>query len=108
MVLLSNAIVNNIRCVQEIFANNIEILRVEELSGKEEALRVYNLKTPEYQNYYNVLKIINSREDLTFKQKYEQILIMCSYSLNVNISTDEFLSSFLIFTYTLRKKKTTL
>lgn len=80
--------------VQEIYANCIELLLIGKLAGKEAAIKVYGQKNKQYKGYCDCMKFIIEDEKLEYLDKHHIINLLCFYSMNIDISADEFLRYF--------------
>lgn len=79
--------------VQEIFANNSELLWIEEYISKKAKDKFYKMKPLQYQNYFNELKIINSKKSLSHQEKMAHIQQICMYSMNVPVFNQQFIDA---------------
>lgn len=88
-----NLIHKRTEVVQEIFANNYELLWIGEFLDEKLKKKTYKMKTPEYQRYFDALKIINSKNALSFVEKKNYIEKICAYSMNVPIFNNQFVNA---------------
>ncbi|MBQ8526767.1 MAG: hypothetical protein IJ460_08650 [Clostridia bacterium] len=70
------------RQIQEIFANNIELLTLEEHMGREHLLRSLASRPEEYQMFYTAMMPVH-RANLTYREKKAHIFMLCSYAMNI-------------------------
>lgn len=70
------------RFVQEVFANNLELLMLEDRFGEEEMLRALRDRPEEYQAYYTELWPVNHSGQPVGK-RIEQVAALCAYAMNV-------------------------
>lgn len=68
--------------VQEVFANNLELLMLEQQSGEEEMLRALRDRPGEYQGYYMELWPVN-HSGQPVGRRIEQVIALCTYAMNV-------------------------
>ncbi len=90
---LSAIIFNRTVNVQEIYANNQELLWIEENINSEIKKESFELKPKGYQKYCNKMNIITNNQSLNNGEKRYWIERICLHSLNIQISSDEFLDA---------------
>lgn len=79
--------------VQEVFANNIELLWAENNVGKDYKEQLYNAKTPIYKEYCNKLDFISNNSTLDYEEKKIITEKLCMHALNISIISSNFLNS---------------
>jgi hypothetical protein len=97
----SNHIINLIKVIfefttkiQEVYANNIELIMIRSEFGKEWSKSIYKTYKPSiYKSYYNELKKINQDEKMEDSNKIKIITKICIETLNIDIYNDKFIES---------------
>lgn len=75
------------RTVQEIYANNMELLTIEKQLGREEMLQALKLRPEEYQNYFMKMWPIH-QSGLSLAEKQRHIHALCCYAMNPILEKD--------------------
>ena len=70
------------RVVQEIFATNMELLKVQECGGREEMLRLYAGLPESYQGYYQTMDPVHMRGEPPDAQM-RQISALCAWAMDM-------------------------
>ena len=78
------------RAIQEVYANSLELLWIEENYGIETRQKVYIRKPDEYKQYLNTSKKVWSNKEETIEVRRKQINSICNSVLNLNIHEDSF------------------
>lgn len=79
--------------VQEIYANNMELLWVRENIGSETEKKYYDNKPQNYKNYCNDLKIITENNETSTLEKQHQVNLVCMYAMNIDLLSEDFISA---------------
>ena len=79
--------------VQEIYANNMELLTISDLGGKESARKFYEMKPQKYKEYCDTLSIIVENTELSLDKKKEWVNYLCTYAMNVDVNSEQFVSA---------------
>ncbi|HHY25546.1 MAG TPA: hypothetical protein GX523_02120 [Desulfitobacterium dehalogenans] len=79
--------------VQEVYANSIELLMAEEIVGREYANQLYDLKTDDYKQYYDVLKDVLNKPSNNYMDKRLIVNSICFFAFSLDFESDEFLNS---------------
>lgn len=79
--------------VQEIYANNMELLYVSEIGGIEAAKKCYDNKPKAYKNYCDVMNVITENKNLSFAEKQNLLNALCMYAMNIRISSEYFITA---------------
>ncbi|MED3786804.1 hypothetical protein P4576_05995 [Peribacillus frigoritolerans] len=90
---LSAVIFNRTVDVQEIYANNQELLWIEDNISSDIKKKSYELKPKNYQEYCNKMNIITNDKNLNNEEKKYWIDKLCLYSMNIHISSNEFIDA---------------
>ncbi|MGM2621179.1 MULTISPECIES: hypothetical protein [Bacillus] len=90
---LSTIIFNRTVNVQEIYANNQELLWIEKNINLEIKKEFFERKPKYYQKYCSKMNIITNNQNLNNEEKRYWIERICLHSLNIQIYSDEFLNS---------------
>lgn len=69
------------RAVQEIYANNMELLSIENQFGREEMLHALKQRPEEYQGYFMEMWPVH-QSGLSFPEKQHHIYAVCRYAMN--------------------------
>ena len=78
------------RTVQEVYANSLEMLWVEEHYGMEVRNQVYERKTIEYKQYLDIAKKNWSNTEESIERRKKQIYKLCVSVLNMDIFAEQF------------------
>lgn len=78
------------RFIQEVYANSMELLWIEEYCGSNIKQYVYEGKTEEYKQYLAVSEHIWKNEEKTIDERKEQINKFCVSVLNIDILSEQF------------------
>ena len=70
------------RFVQEVHANNLELLTLEERLGQEEMLRALFSRPKDYQDYYMELLPVH-RSGRPIREKLKAVSQLCAYAMNI-------------------------
>ena len=81
------------RVVQEIYANNMELLAIEKQLGHEEMLRALKQRPEEYQNYFMEMWPVH-QSGLSILEKQQHIHAMCCYAMNPMLEIDSLRNAF--------------
>lgn len=76
-----SALAEHTRTVQEIYANNMELLTIEQQLGREEMLQALKQRPEEYQNYFKQMWPIH-QSGLSLVEKRRHIHALCCYAMN--------------------------
>ncbi|ARU60801.1 hypothetical protein CBW65_06620 [Tumebacillus avium] len=79
--------------VQEIYANNMELLWIREHAGYEAEKKGYDCKPKEYKKYCDALKIITENDEKSTLEKQQLVNLVCMYAMNIDASSEEFLAA---------------
>lgn len=90
---LSEMIFNRTIDVQEIYANNQELLWIEDKFDADLKIKSFEHKPKKYQDYCNKMSVITNNENLNNGEKRYWIEKICLHALNIQISSDEFLNA---------------
>ncbi|QWG48372.1 hypothetical protein EXW31_28625 (plasmid) [Bacillus mycoides] len=90
---LSEMIFNRTIDVQEVYANNQELLWIEDKFDSDLKRKSFEHKPKEYQDYCNDMSVITNNENLNNGEKRYWIERICLHALNIQISSDEFLNA---------------
>ncbi|WP_304522092.1 hypothetical protein [Bacillus toyonensis] len=90
---LSEMIFNRTIDVQEVYANNQELLWIEDKFDLHFKRKSFELKPKKYQDYCNEMSVITNHEILNNGEKRYWIEKICLHALNIQISSDEFLNA---------------
>ncbi|QHM11252.1 hypothetical protein [Bacillus subtilis] len=90
---LSTIIFNRTVDVQEVYANNQELLWLENNINSEFKEKSFKLKPKKYQEYCNKLNIITNDMRLNNEEKRYWIDRVCFYALNIQIFSDKFIEA---------------
>ncbi|AJG79456.1 MULTISPECIES: hypothetical protein [Bacillus cereus group] len=90
---LSEMIFNRTIDVQEIYANNQELLWIEDKFDADLKRKSFEHKPKKYQDYCNEMSVITNNENLNNGEKRYWIEKICLHALNIQISSDEFLNA---------------
>lgn len=90
LIKLKSIIRSRMAEVQEIYANAVELLLLEELGGMEEARRCYNNKTSEYKAYCDKWDGILDQTELSTEERRKIINTICFYACGTDRTVDEF------------------
>lgn len=90
---LSEMIFNRTIDVQEIYANNQELLWIEDKFDADLKRKSFEYKPKKYQDYCNEMSVITNNENLNNGEKRYWIEKICLHALNIPISSDEFLNA---------------
>ncbi|HWO98312.1 MAG TPA: hypothetical protein VNM45_18660 [Bacillus sp. (in: firmicutes)] len=77
--------------IQEIYANNMELLWLRDHAGPEAEQKCYDCKPQNYKNYCDALKIITENKETSILEKQQQVNLVCMYAMNIDLSSEEFL-----------------
>lgn len=78
------------RAIQEVYANSLELLWIEENYGIETRQEVYIRKTDEYKQYLKISEKVWNNKEETIEVRRKQINCICNSILNLNIHADSF------------------
>ncbi|PEP14065.1 hypothetical protein CN552_16395 [Bacillus wiedmannii] len=90
---LSEMIFNRTIDVQEVYANNQELLWIEDKFDADLKRKSFEHKPKKYQDYCNEMSVITNNENLNNGEKRYWIEKICLHALNIQISSDEFLNA---------------
>lgn len=90
---LSEMIFNRTIDVQEVYANNQELLWIEDKFDSDIKRKSFEHKPKEYQDYCNEMSVVTNNENLNNGEKRYWIEKICLHALNIQISSDEFLNA---------------
>ncbi len=79
--------------VQEIYANNMELVWVREIGGLKSAKKCYDSKPKAYKEYCDFMNIITENKDLSYSDKQNWINTLCMYAMNICISSEYFINA---------------
>ena len=75
------------RAVQEIYANNMELLTIEKELGREEMLQALRHRPEEYQNYFMKLWPVH-QSGRSLEEKQRHIHALCCYAMNPRLEKE--------------------
>ena len=75
------------RIVQEIYANNMELLTIEKQLGREEMLQALKQRPEEYQNYFMEIWPVH-QSGLSILEKQRYVHAMCCYAMNPTLENN--------------------
>lgn len=78
------------RAIQEVYANSLELLWIEENYGIETRQEVYIRKTDEYKQYLKISEKVWNNKGETIEIRRKQINNICNSVLNLNVHEDSF------------------
>lgn len=81
------------RTVQEIYANNMELLTIEKQLGQEEMLQALRHRPEEYQNYFMKMWPIH-QSGLSLVEKQRHIHALCCYAMNPRLERDSLCNAY--------------
>jgi len=79
--------------VQEIYANNMEVLWVSEIGGIESSKKCYDNKPHVYKEYCNFMHTITRNKNLSLNEKQKWVNTLCMYAMNIHISSEQFITA---------------
>lgn len=82
-----SVLVEYTRTVQEIYANNMELLTIEKQLGREEMLQALKHRPEEYQNFFMKMWPIH-QSGLSLVEKQRHIHALCCYAMNPMLEKD--------------------
>lgn len=82
-----------IQDVQEIYANNMELLWLEETRGVESAKESYDNKPKSYKMYCDCLDSFTKHKEYSLIDKQNWVNYVCQYAMNICIYSEEFFNA---------------
>ena len=86
------------RVVQEIYANNMELLAIEKQLGQEEMLQALKHRPEEYQNYFMEMWPVH-QSSLSLLEKQRHIHALCCYAMNPMLEKDSLCNAYALAKY---------
>lgn len=86
------------RAVQEIYANNMELLTIEKQLGHEEMLQALKQRPEEYQNYFMEMWPVH-QSSLSPLEKQRHIHTMCCYAMNPTLEKESLRNAYALAKY---------
>ncbi len=90
LISIRESLYESTRTVQEVYANSLELLWVEENYGIEERNRVYEKKTIDYKQYLDIAKVNWDNVDETIEKRKKKINKLCISVLDMDILAEQF------------------
>lgn len=89
-----NVISNSMDFIQEVYANNVELILAEELVGKEYARELYISKPENYKYYCDIIKDELDEKCINFEEKRASLNLICFKALEIDITSEEFTAAY--------------